>query len=76
MSKEFPLEFIATSKLSTAASDSDIIITCTPSKKKYLMKEYIKPGTFIAAIGADSPDKQELDETLIEENKIVCDILE
>jgi ornithine cyclodeaminase/alanine dehydrogenase len=76
MSKEIPIEFLAAKELSIAANESDIIITCTPSKEKYLMAEYIKPGTFIAAVGADSPDKQELDENLMKENKVICDIYE
>jgi len=53
---------------------SDIIVTCTPSKKPFLKKQYIKTGTFIAAVGADSPDKQELDSEILKGNKIITDI--
>lgn len=34
------------------------------------------PGTFIAAVGADSEDKQELEPALLCSSKIVVDILE
>jgi ornithine cyclodeaminase/alanine dehydrogenase-like protein (mu-crystallin family) len=33
-------------------------------------------GAFVAAVGADSPDKQELDPALMQGNKVVVDILE
>jgi ornithine cyclodeaminase/alanine dehydrogenase-like protein (mu-crystallin family) len=36
----------------------------------------VAKGTFIAAVGADSPDKQELDPALMRGNKVVADILE
>jgi ornithine cyclodeaminase/alanine dehydrogenase-like protein (mu-crystallin family) len=36
----------------------------------------VAPGTFIAAVGADNPQKQELHPSLMARSKIVCDILE
>lgn len=69
-------EIIAVEKIKDAAIESDIIITCTPSKEYYLNKEYIRPGTFISAVGADSPTKQELDPKLIANSTLVVDILE
>ena len=36
----------------------------------------IAPGTFIAAVGADSPEKQELHPLLMAKSKIVADILQ
>jgi ornithine cyclodeaminase/alanine dehydrogenase len=51
-------------------------VTCTPSKQPYLKKEFVAPGTFVSAVGADSPDKHELDPALFAGNKIVVDILE
>ena len=62
--------------LKKAAGQSDVIVTCTPSRKAFLLQEYVKPGTFIAGVGADSPDKQEIDPRLLSENKVVVDILE
>ena len=34
---------------------------CTPAQKYFVREEYVSPRTFIAAVGADSPDKQELE---------------
>ena len=76
MSKKLDIEVIPVREVNDAASKSDVIITCTPSKKPYILADYIQPGTFIGAIGADSPDKQEIDEKLLVGNKVVVDILD
>lgn len=62
--------------LSTATRQSDIIVTCTPSKKPFLNKEDVKPGTFIAAVGSDNEDKQELEPSLLSDSKLVTDLTE
>ncbi len=62
--------------LKTAALDSDIIVTCTPAKKWFLGREHVRSGTFIAAVGADSPDKQEIEPQLLASAAVVCDLLE
>ena len=36
----------------------------------------MRPGTFVAAVGADSPDKQELEPRLLGEAVLVVDVLE
>jgi alanine dehydrogenase len=76
MSDKLGIELIATRDLATAARESDICVTCTPARKHFLMREFITPGTFIAAVGADSEDKQELQPSLLSTSKIVVDILE
>ncbi len=53
-----------------------MIVTCTPARAPYLKRDYIRPGTFIAAVGADSPDKRELDPSILAEAKVVVDILD
>ena len=62
--------------LTQAAQDSNIIVTATPSKQFFLGVSDVKSGTFVAAIGADSAYKQELDPRLMIRNKIVVDIAE
>ncbi|MDT4894964.1 MAG: hypothetical protein QOH25_41 [Acidobacteriota bacterium] len=70
------IEVQAVRDLARAVGQSDICVTCTPSKRFFIKREDVKPGTFIAAVGADSPEKQELEPTLLKGNKIVADILE
>jgi alanine dehydrogenase len=76
MSDQLGSRVEATANLETSVRASDVCVTCTPSKRFYLRKEHVAPGTFIAAMGADSPDKQELDPELLKANKVVVDILE
>lgn len=75
MTKELGIPVEVGSTLTESVNKADVIITCTPSKRPYLTKEMVKQGTTIAAIGADSPDKQELDSSLLHNNKVVVDIL-
>jgi ornithine cyclodeaminase/alanine dehydrogenase-like protein (mu-crystallin family) len=62
--------------LGQAVRQSDICVTCTPSRRAYLSADEVSPGTFISAVGADNPEKQELHPALMAKSKIVADILE
>jgi alanine dehydrogenase len=64
------------SDLAAAVRQSDICVTCTTSLEPLLGCDDVSPGTFIAAVGADNPQKQELHPGLMARSKIVCDILE
>jgi len=70
------IEVKAVRDLVNAVRQSDVCVTCTPSRRPFLNRGDVRPGTFIAAVGADSPEKQELDPRLMVSNKIVVDILE
>jgi len=54
--------------------DADIVVTCTPSRTAFLSDA--KPGTFIAAVGADSREKQEIAPELLARSGVVVDDLE
>ena len=56
--------------------DSDIIVTCTTSTQPVLTADMVRPGTFVAAVGADSPSKHEVDVALLAGSKVVVDSLE
>jgi alanine dehydrogenase len=62
--------------LGRAVQQSDICITCTPSQQPLLKVGDVRPGTFIAAVGADNPQKQEIHALLMAQSKIVVDVLE
>lgn len=62
--------------LRAAVRQSEICVTCTPARQPYLGAADVSSGTFIAAIGADNPEKQELHPDLLAKSKIVADILE
>jgi alanine dehydrogenase len=71
MSGALKIDITTVANVGEAVHQSDICITCTPSKKCFLRPEHIRPGTFIAAVGADSEDKQELDPALLKNTVIV-----
>ncbi len=53
--------------------DIDIIITATPSRKALVPNKVVKKGVHINAIGADMPGKQELDEKIFSNAKVITD---
>jgi ornithine cyclodeaminase/alanine dehydrogenase-like protein (mu-crystallin family) len=55
---------------------SDIIVTATSSKVAFLTPELVRPGTFIAAVGADNSDKAEIAPALYGKTQAVVDSLE
>ncbi len=60
--------------LAQAAGESRIIVTCTTARRFFIAREMVRPGTFIAAVGADSEDKQEIDPQLLAVAKVVTDL--
>ena len=59
--------------LSVAAQQSDVIVTCTPATEPFLSADMIRPGTFIAAVGADAPHKSEIHPDLMARAIVVAD---
>jgi alanine dehydrogenase len=55
---------------------SDIVVTCTSARRAFLTPELVRPGTFIAAVGADNSDKHEIDPRLYAASLAVVDSLE
>ena len=62
--------------LHAAVRESDVCVTCTPSRRAFLTVADVAPGTFIAAVGADNETKQELDPALLASATLVVDVLE
>jgi ornithine cyclodeaminase/alanine dehydrogenase-like protein (mu-crystallin family) len=59
-----------------AARQSDIIVTCTSATQIVLRPGDVTPGAFVAAVGADSDTKQEIDPALMAASAVVPDLLE
>jgi ornithine cyclodeaminase/alanine dehydrogenase-like protein (mu-crystallin family) len=76
MSAELKIEVIRVTDLSRALAETDVCVTCTSSTRPFLMHEHVRAGTFVAAVGADNPRKQELESRLLASNKVVVDILD
>jgi ornithine cyclodeaminase/alanine dehydrogenase-like protein (mu-crystallin family) len=69
-----PNDLRAASSSTEAVREADIICTATTSTKPVFSGSDIKPGVHISAIGAYTPQMQEIDETTLKRaNKIVID---
>jgi alanine dehydrogenase len=62
--------------LGVAVRQSQVCVTCTTSHEPVLRASDVSSGAFIAAVGADNPDKQELHPDLVARSKIVVDLIE
>jgi ornithine cyclodeaminase/alanine dehydrogenase-like protein (mu-crystallin family) len=60
----------------SVARESDVILTCTTARKAFLDATMVAPGTFVGAIGADSPQKQEIAPELMAKSRVVADLVE
>lgn len=76
LAEELSIDIEPVSDLQTAVRRSDVCVTCTPSKSYFLKQDFVAPGSFIAAVGADNPEKQELEPALLSRSKVVVDVLE
>ncbi len=69
------IPFEASSSPTEATDRSDIIVTATTATAPILDAADIRPGTFIAAVGADSPHKGEIAPALLARARVVVDSL-
>lgn len=70
------LEVRARADIAAATRESDVIVTCTPSREPILGPGDVCPGSFVAAVGADHPEKQEIAPALLAASHVVVDVLE
>ncbi len=70
------LQFSQSSSVAEAVDGADIVITCTTSKSPVLTSDMKLDGCFVAAVGADNPDKQEIDPLLMGRARILVDDLD
>jgi alanine dehydrogenase len=66
----------ATSNMRDAVTDADICITCTTSRTPVLTEDFHLKGCFVAAVGADNPEKHEIAPALMRGARILVDDVE
>jgi alanine dehydrogenase len=66
----------AVSRLRNALHSSDIVITCTTARQPIVHQGDLRPGAFLAAVGADNAGKQEVDPALLASSTVVADVLD
>jgi alanine dehydrogenase len=75
MSEAVRFEVSAVADLPDATRSSQIIVTATTARTPFLSKDIVPKGAFVAAVGADSPEKSELVPDLMAGATIVVDLL-
>jgi len=70
------IEVVFAESIENAIAASDVVITCTPSRSPILGREHSHAGLFIAGVGADNPEKNELAPALLAQSRVVPDILD
>jgi alanine dehydrogenase len=74
--REGGIQTTPVTELADALAGSDIVVTCTTSKRYFIERQMVRPGTFIAAVGADNENKQEIDPALLAASTLVADLIE
>jgi ornithine cyclodeaminase/alanine dehydrogenase len=54
------------------AGACDVVVTATTSKDPVLRGEWLQPGAFVCAVGANDPSMRELDNVVLERATFVC----
>jgi len=73
--ERYGIEAAAVAGHAEATRQSRIVVGLTPSREPYLRRGDVEPGTFVAAVGSDAPDKRELQADLLEDAAVVADVL-
>jgi ornithine cyclodeaminase/alanine dehydrogenase-like protein (mu-crystallin family) len=74
LSPSLDLELVPVTNLDDALGASDAIVTCTTATRSFIEKDAVPKGAFLAAVGADSPEKQEIDPALLRSATLVVDV--
>ena len=75
LKSELGIEIQVVEEFESAVRSCDICLTCTPAQSPVLRAEWIRPGTFVAGVGADAEHKQELPSDLFLRSLVVVDVL-
>jgi alanine dehydrogenase len=76
MAAELGIDVTAIDDLREGTLVSDAIVTCTSARTPFLGLEDVRPGTFVAAVGADNPQKSEIRPELMAKAVVIVDVLE
>jgi len=76
MSEELGIDVRVVRELGEDTRRSDIWVTCTTSRRWFVGREHVAPGAFVAAVGADHPEKQEVEPALLAASTVVADVLD
>ena len=69
------IEVVPNEDPARAVAQSQICVTCTPAREPIFPEALLQPGLFLAAVGADNPEKQELEPAVLGRSKVVVDLV-
>ena len=68
------VEVVACSDAANVVQNSSVVVTSTPAREPYLKSDWLHPGLHITCMGADLPEKQEVEtDVLAQADLLVCD---
>jgi ornithine cyclodeaminase/alanine dehydrogenase-like protein (mu-crystallin family) len=73
LASELGIEVAPAADPGAALRRADVAVTCTTSRRALLRSGDVAPGLFLAAVGADAPEKQELDPAILGAGRLVVD---
>jgi ornithine cyclodeaminase len=74
MTEELSIE-VAAADAESLVRASDAVITCTPSHSPVLRASWLHAGLHVTAMGADTPEKQELESAVLARaTRLACDL--
>ena len=76
MTERLSLPIIAVTDMRAATLASEFIVTSTTAREPFLGPDDVRPGTFIAAVGADNAEKSELSPELMRRPSVFVDVRE
>jgi len=76
LSDELDIAVTPVRELGTETRRSDIWVTCTTSRRWFVGRDHVAPGSLVLAVGADNEEKQEIEPALLAESTVVTDVLD
>ena len=74
MSSLLGVDVVACADAAHVVRNSSVVVTSTPAREPYLKADWLHPGLHITCMGADLPEKQELEtDVLVRADLLVCD---
>ena len=74
MSARLGVDVVACPDAASVVRESSVVVTSTPAREPYLKAKWLHPGLHITCMGADLPEKQELEpDVLARADLLVCD---
>ena len=76
MASELGIDVTVAREPVDVARQTNVWVTCTPSHRWFLGRAHVAPGAFVAAVGADHPEKQEIEPELLAASVVVADLID